>query len=131
MFLNESPRNNIRRSINLKTNITILKIYQNSTKKMFPKKIKTITQSNSISINGEEKKNTENNNLTNKKSNNINNRIQTWNFSNKKNIRYKSMNNKTNTNFDNFILIKENLPSINKYKNNMKKIVLFKDGGEQ
>ena len=121
MFLNESPRNNIRRSINLKTNITILKIYQNSTKKMFPKKIKTITQSNSISINGEEKKNKEKNNLTNKKSNNINNRIQTWNFSNKKNIRYKSMNNKSNKNFDK--LIKENISFINKYKNNMKQIV--------
>ena len=122
MFLNNSPRNNLRHSINLKTNITILKLYKNSTNKMNPKNVKTITQSNSLSINGEEKKNKEKYNLTNKKNNNINNRIiQTWNYSNKKNIRYKSMNNKSNKNFDK--LIKENISFINKYKNNMKQIV--------
>ena len=122
MFLNNSPRNNLRHSINLKTNITILKLYKNSTNKMNPKNVKTITQSNSLSINGEEKKNKEKYNLTNKKNNNINNRIiQTWNYSNKKNIRYKSMNNRSNKNFDK--LIKENISFINKYKNNMKQIV--------
>ena len=125
MLLNNSPRNNLRHSINLKTNITILKIYQNSSNKFFPKKIKTNTQSNSISIN-EEKKNKEKNNLTDKKNNNIYNEIyKTRNFSYKKNIRHKSMNNKINKNFDNFILKKENISFIKKYKNNIQKIVFI------
>ena len=125
MLLNNSPRNNLRHSINLKTNITILKIYQNSSNKFFPKKIKTNTQSNSISIN-EKKKNKEKNNLTDKKNNNIYNEIyKTRNFSYKKNIRHKSMNNKINKNFDNFILKKENISFIKKYKNNIQKIVFI------
>ena len=50
LLLNQSPRSKLRNSMNLKTNLTILSLYKNTTNKG-----KKIRENKSISINNEER----------------------------------------------------------------------------
>lgn len=96
LLLNQSPRSKLRYSMNLKTNLTILSLYKNTTNKG-----KKIRENKSISINNDER-NIENNYTTINQQNLNNNSFKKRNITNKKIIRYKSLNNRPNKKFEKY-----------------------------